>query len=191
MLGGRLGRQPRLLGARLGRLGLAVELGGDPTQLVALLENGAVRVRLGHLGAHLGARRLLGRFVARVRLGDLGVADDLGDSLAPDRRQVVGVIGDVLDLEHVEVQAQLGEILLDLRRQRVGELQPILVDLLGRQRGQHAAQVPLQRLLGDLLDVAQATSEESLDRVHDDRPESDDSLMRAMARTLSGMPTLV
>ena len=129
----------------------------------------ALGVGLGHLGAHLGGGRLLGRLVARVRLGDLGVAHHVRDPLAADRRQVVRVVGDVLDLQHVQVQAQLGQILLDLRRQRVGELQAVLVHLLGRQRREHAAQVALQRLLRHLLDVAHAAPEEALDRVHHHR----------------------
>ena len=126
-----------------------------------------------------------------VRLGDLRVADDLRDALAPDRREVVRVVGDVLDLEDVEVQPKLQEVLLDLGRERVGELEAVLVDLLGRERREHAPQVALERLLRHLLHVAEPASQEALDGVHDDvriRRQLDDG---DGTRTLSGMPTFV
>ena len=117
--------------------------------LVAALGDDPLGLGLGHLGAHLGRRHLLGRLVARVGLGDLRLLDHLGDLAAPDAGQVVCVVGHVLDLQHVEVQAQLGEVVLHLLRERLGELEPVLIDLLRGQGRQDPAQVALQGLLGD------------------------------------------
>ena len=130
------------------RLASRLQLGLDLAQLVLLLRASRRSASASrHLGAHLRARPPPWPPRARVRLGDLGVAHDLGDPLAADALEVVRVVGDVLDLEHVELQAELLEVRLDLRRERVGELQAILVDLLGRHRREHAAEVTLERLL--------------------------------------------
>ena len=45
-------------------------------------------------------------------LGDLRGPEDLGDPLAADALEVVAVVGDVLDLQHVELEAELLEIRL-------------------------------------------------------------------------------
>ena len=68
------------------------------------------------------------------------------------------------------------------------ELQPILVELLGRHRREHAAQVTLERLLGDARDLAAVLAEEALDRVADEARGRSTTLMFAIACTLSGMP---
>ena len=103
LLAGGLGAD--LLGARLG-----VDLGLDLAQLVLLALHRGLRVRHRDLAACArGGLGLLG-LARRVGLGDLGGAQDLGDPLAADALEVVAVVGDVLDLQHVELEAELLEV---------------------------------------------------------------------------------
>ena len=55
--------------------------------------------------------------------------------------------------------------MLGLLQQRVGEAGLVLVHLLGRELGEHAAQVALQRLLGDPHDLRELLAQEALDGV--------------------------
>ena len=106
-----LGLGARLLAGGLGAhfLGarLAVDLGLDLAQLVLLALHRGLRVRHRDLAARARGRLGLLGLAHRVALGDLGGAQDLGDPLAADALEVVAVVGDVLDLEDVELEAEL------------------------------------------------------------------------------------
>ena len=162
------GLQPGGLGAVDLGVRLGVDLGLDLAELVLLALHGGLRVRHRDLATcACGGFGLLG-LSRRIGLGDLGGPQDLGDPLAADALEVVAVVGDVLDLEHVELEPELLEIrprrLLEVTR----ELQPILVELLGRHRREHTAEVTLERLLGDARDLVLILAEEALDRVTDE-----------------------
>ncbi|MEZ5165350.1 MAG: hypothetical protein R2695_02265 [Acidimicrobiales bacterium] len=76
--------------------------------------------------------RLL-RLRRAVGLGDPGLFHDLGGEPATDRLEVEVVVGHVLDLHHVEVEPEGLDVVVGLVDELLGELQPVLVDLLWRQ----------------------------------------------------------
>ena len=51
----------------------------------------------------------------------------------------------------------------------MGEFEAILVDLFGGQRGEDAAQVAFERILGNVLDFGERDAQESLQRVAEQR----------------------
>ena len=75
------------------------------------------------------------------------------------------MISHVLDLQDVEFKAQLADVVVGFVDQRLGELQPIFVDLLWGERRQHSTKIGLEVLLGDLLNVGRVAAQETLDRV--------------------------
>jgi hypothetical protein len=104
-----------------------------------------------------------------LSLGDLRVAAHLGRAHAADRVEVADVVGDVLDLECVEGQTEVRQIVLGLLGEACRERLLVLVHLLGRQAREHAAEVALERLAGDVHDLRARLAEEALDRVVDER----------------------
>jgi hypothetical protein len=160
--------QARGLGALLLDAGLTVELRLDLAQLVALLLDDQLRV--GHRDLAARARAGLGLLggAHRVRLRDRRELQDLGDPATTEALQVLTVVGDVLDLERVEAQPELLEVGVRRLLELLGELEAILVDLLRRHRREHAADVALERLLGDARDLLAGHAEEALDRVRDE-----------------------
>ena len=64
-------------------------------------------------------------------LGDPGLLHHVGGQPATDRVEVLVVVGDVLDLHDVELETEGLDVVVGLVDQLLGELQPVLVDLLG------------------------------------------------------------
>jgi hypothetical protein len=58
---------------------------------------------------------------------------------------------------------------LGLLEELLGEAELVLVDLLGGELGEDAAEVSLERVLGDLDDLRPALAEEPLERVVEER----------------------
>src|SRR5690606_1041522 len=85
--------------------------------------------------------------------------------LLADRLEVADLVADVLDLQHIELEAELLEVVIRLFREVAREAEPVLVDLLGRELGQHAAQVTGERLLGERLDLGDGLAQQPFDRV--------------------------
>ena len=102
-----------------------------------------------------------------LRLGDPRRLEQLGSLPAADRVEVPLVVGDVLDLEVVELEAEPREVVIRLVQERTGELLAVLIDLLGRQRREHATQVAFKRLARDLHDLLARHRQEALDRVRE------------------------
>ncbi len=94
--------------------------------------------------------------------------EDLGRLAAADRVEVPGVVGHVLDLQGVELEPEGAQVLVRLLDEALCELEPVLVDLFRGEGGQHAAQVALEGLLGDLVDLVHVLLEEALHRVAED-----------------------
>src|SRR5690606_33732126 len=86
-----------------------------------------------------------------------------------ERVEVAAVVRHVLDLEGVELEAEALEVLVRLDEQALGELDPVAVDLLRREGGEHAAQGALERLARHPQDLLAAADEDALDGVADDR----------------------
>lgn len=166
-LGGGACRLRGGLGLALDGLRVALELGLHAPELVALREQHLLGFGLRELrrlsGGGLGAGDLLGGLV----LGVLGVAEDGRDLRATERVEVAGRVGDVLDLQRVELEAELREVVVGRLDQLLGEEEAILVHLLGRQGRDDLADGALEGLLGDRLDLADVAAEEALDRVAD------------------------
>ena len=134
-----------------------------------------------------GRGLLLGDLLVGLVLGVLGVADHEGDAGAAQVLQVLLLVGHVLDLEHVELEAQLVEVVLGVGVQGLRELQAVLVDLLRRELGQHLAQHAFQGLprhVRDLLGVMPRKRSTALRM----RVGSLEIFTLAMAWTASGMP---
>ena len=162
LAGYRLGRLPGHQRLLLTRPGDGLELGGAHPQRVLLLDDLLVGLDLGDLrGAASGRLGLLGLRLA-VGLSHPGVPLHLGGEAPSHRLEIVHVVGDVLDLEHVEFQTQGLDVVVGLVDELVAELEPVLVDLLGGHGGQHAPQVGLQGLFGDLADVHVVDVKEAL-----------------------------
>ena len=104
-------------------------------------------VDLRHLRLAAVAGRLHRALGLGARLGDERLLLHLGRLLAPDAVEVVHVVGDVLDLQRVELEPEAPQIVLGLDEQRLRELDLVLVELLGRERREHAAQVALEHVL--------------------------------------------
>ena len=108
----------------------------------------------------------LGRFDHRIAiglgLGDLRVAFDLGDPRLAQCVEVALAVLDVPDGEADNAQAHVGHVarrhLLDL----LGEGVPVLVNVFHRHRAQNRAQMPFQRLHGDVLDGLGVLAQELL-----------------------------
>ena len=131
--------------------------GGDDAFFRFGVGEGAVGLELRDLGRkafsgllHLRRRRLVG-------LGLAGVADELRAAGPTDRVEVADFVGHGLDLQRVQAQPQRLQVDLRFLDQLGGELLLVLVDLLRGQLGQHAAQVALERLAGELDDLFLAT----------------------------------
>src|SRR6201999_4581760 len=82
--------------------------------------------------------------------------------------EVVAIVGDVLDLEDVELEAELLEVRARRALEVLRELQAVLVELFRRHRREHAAEVAFERLLRDARDLRAVLAEEALDRVADE-----------------------
>ena len=139
------------LGLGLGRAGERLELGLTHPERVLLLDD--LQVCLG--GCDLGPLAgqglgLLGLGLA-LRLGDPGLLQHLRGLAAADRVEVADLVGDVLDLEDVELEPEGLDVVVGLVDEGLRELQAVLVHLLGCQGGEHAPEVRLEGLLGDRL----------------------------------------
>jgi hypothetical protein len=132
-------------------------------------------------------RFLAGNFEIRVELGDLALRpvcgllhQSVGAGLsfrgclllvqrrtadAPDAREVVDLVGDVLNLQRVEHEPHPAHVVLGFFEQRVGEALFVFVELLGREAREHPAQVALQCLFRDVVNFFARAAEEALDRV--------------------------
>ena len=88
---------------------------------------------------------------------------------AADAREVVHLVRDVLDLQRVEHESHAAHVVLGLFEQRIDEAEFVLVELLGRETREHAAQVPLERLLGDVVNFLARSAEKALGRVREQR----------------------
>ncbi len=159
------GGEGGLLGALLLGLRAAFELGDDAAELVLALADEVLGLLVGHLAVAAELRLGLLGVGLRAGLGDLGLRQDVREPLAADAVEVRHVVGDRLDLQRVEGEPELVEVVAGLADELVGELQPVLVDLFRRQPGDDAAQVTLEALLGDLLDLVRVASEKALDGV--------------------------
>ena len=155
-----LGDDPCLLagdhGLCLGGAGERLQLRLAHTQGVLLLDDLQVGLRGGDLSALAGLRLGLLGLGGALGLGDPGLLQHLGGLATPDRVQVADLVGHVLDLHHVELETERLDVVVGLVDQRLGELEPVLVDLFGSQGRQHAAQVRLERLLRDRGDLGPA-----------------------------------
>ena len=102
-----------------------------------------------------------------LSLSDARIPLQFDQLLATNRIEVAHVIRDVLNLQRVEHQPELLQIVLRLLQQgaRKGDL--VFIELLGSEAGHHAAQVPFQRLLGDMTNVVLAFANQAFDRVVD------------------------
>ncbi len=159
----------RLLGRHLGlaldRLRGALELTDERAQLVALLRDADLGVLLGELRRLPRRGRLLLELLVGLVLGVLGVAQGVGDPRARDVHEVLRLVLDALDLQRVEVQAQLVEDVARRLEELVGELDAVLVHLLGRELGDDVPQGAFERLLGGHVDGGPRERQEALDRV--------------------------
>ena len=142
-------------------LGNRFELRSADAELVLLLDDVLVGLHRGDLGSLAGGR--LGRLGLShpFGFGHTGLLDDLGRESTADRVEVLVVVGDVLDLHHVKLETQRLDVVVGFVDQLMRELQPVLVDLFRRQRGEYTAQVGFERLLGDLADLLGGTVEEA------------------------------
>src|SRR5690606_35950807 len=103
------------------------------------------------------------RDLHRVRLGDLGNLQNLGNSSTSKRVEIVAIIAHVLNLQRVEVKTKLQKVWLHVLKQLVRKLEAVLIDLLGSQCGEIAAQISFQGFLSYTHDLFAITSQESLD----------------------------
>jgi hypothetical protein len=103
------------------------------------------------------ARRLHRGLGLRAGLGDEGGLLHLGRLLAPDAVQVAHVVGDVLDLQGVELDADAAQVVLGLGEQALGELDLVLVDLLGGEGGQHPRRFPSRVSLATIMICRRST----------------------------------
>ena len=135
-------------GLVLDGLGLPLQPRQLAAQHVALLEHQRLRLLLGRLRPLAGGRLLLGDLLVGLVLRVLGVADHDRDARAPEVLQVLLLVGHVLHLQHVQLQAELVEVVLRVVLQGLGELEAVLVHLLGGELGQHLAQHALPASAG-------------------------------------------
>jgi hypothetical protein len=98
-------------------------------------------------------------------LGVLRVAQHPRDSRAAEVHQVLLLIGDVLHLEDVELQPQLVEVVLCVVDECFGELEAVLVHLLGRELTQDLPQDPFERLARHHHDGLRLHPQKALDRL--------------------------
>ncbi len=59
----------------------------------------------------------------------------------------------ILDLEHIQVQPELGEVFVGLVGELFGELESVFVDFLGGEPGEDTAEVPFKGLFSDPLNL--------------------------------------
>ena len=121
-------------------------------------------------------------------LGVRRVAQHRRDPRAAEVREVLLVVGDVLHLEHVELEAELVEVVARVLDELLGELEPVLVHLLGRELADDLAQHALERLLRDERDLLRPARRGSARRRCGRRRRVLAIFMFAIACTLSGMP---
>jgi hypothetical protein len=158
----------RLRGALLLTAHLRRQLGDALPRLVLTALDVRLRPRPGDLAARaVCGLGLLGGSDG-IGLGDLGIAQDLRDAAPADAVEIAPVIGDVLDLQRVELEAELREVRSSLVAQAVRELEAVLVHFFGGHRREHAPQMALERLLADASDLVDALAEEPLDRIADE-----------------------
>jgi hypothetical protein len=147
-------QQHRLLtlgaGERFGLLGL----GAGATDLGR--RGGGVLVERGLLDeVRLVGRDLAGAHLAGgVDAGDLGLAAHALDLGRAEGVDVAVLVGDALDLERVEDESLGEQVALDALGDLVGQLLPVLHQLLDGQRRDDAAQGAFELLGRELLDRA-------------------------------------
>src|SRR6185295_5184308 len=161
--------QGRHLAAGLGDQRLAVGLRLDDAPLGLLLSDQHLALDAGDLRGHARLGLLHQRVGLGLDLADLRAAPDLGAARAAHRREVAHPVADVLDLQVVQEQPHAVHVALGFVDQLLLEHDLLLVDLLGRELGDDAAQVPLQRVLGDERDVVARPPHEALERVVQER----------------------
>ena len=134
-----------LLGGEGGASGLGVEDSssgfgaGDLDARLELREHGLLAVGGGGDG---GGRSRAGFRHARA-------LHQLGGLSSPDGLEVALVVGDALDFEGVEDEAEGVEVLLGLLEEALREGVLVFVDLLRGEGGQHAAEVAFKGLAGE------------------------------------------
>ena len=108
--------------------------------------------------------RLCDRLIRGV-FGVRRVTKHRRDAPAAEVREILLLVGDVLHLEHVELEPELVEIVARVLDQRLGELQSILVHFFGRELRDDLAQHAFERLLRRRRNLLRTRAEEALDRV--------------------------
>ena len=141
--------------------------------LILRLANHEVARRLRDLGIGLELRLLA--FLQRLRRFDLGVAVRLGfadgrialDFRCPplaERVEVLLLVGDFLDREHVDAEPHLLEVHRRFARELLREALTVAVHFLDGQRAEDGSQMAFERLEDHLLNLIVRHAEETLGR---------------------------
>ncbi len=89
----------------------------------------------------------------------------MSDAGPSDGVQIVHIVGYILNLQDVEVEAKLYKVFLGFRREFLGELEAVFIDLFWGQAGQNTSQVTLQGFLSNPLDLKRVPTHEAFDCV--------------------------
>src|SRR5690606_28862384 len=108
------------------------------------------------LNSSIGLRGSLRRRLLHIQLGSQNTTD---------ARQVVHLVGHVLDLQGIEHETHAAHVVLGFFEQRMSEAHLVLVDFLRRQAGEHASQVAFQRFFGHMVDLLPAPPQKAFDGV--------------------------
>ncbi len=79
--------------------------------------------------------------------------------------KIARIVGDILDLQRIELETERLEVVIRFFDQTSGELQAIVIDFFRCERGQHAAKVSFQRVFSDFVNFPHGLSEKALDGV--------------------------